>query len=67
LSVTNEELQEALRRCGCPEERLESMAAQLDKRAGQLVAERGQTREQALAYLLGLMRQGWAAGGGERA
>jgi hypothetical protein len=37
------------------------MAAQLDKRARQLVAERGGTYEHAMAHLLGLMKQGWAA------
>ncbi len=37
------------------------MARQLDKRARQLMAERRLTREQALAHLLGLMAQGWAA------
>ena len=50
-----------LRVMGCPPERVEEMAAQLEKRARQLVAERGQTYEQALAHLLGLMKQGWAA------
>ncbi len=37
------------------------MAAQLDKRARQLSALKGRTYEQALAHLLGLLRQGWAA------
>lgn len=46
---------------GCPGEKCAEMAGQLDKRARQLMAERNQTRDQALAYLLGLMRQGWAA------
>lgn len=34
------------------------MARQLLKRADQLVAERGQTREAAMAYLLRLVTQG---------
>jgi hypothetical protein len=34
------------------------MARQLIKRADQLVAERGQTREEAMAYLLRLVVQG---------
>jgi hypothetical protein len=37
------------------------MAAQLDKRAHQLAAEKGGTYEEALTHLLKLMRQGWAA------
>jgi len=37
------------------------MAAQLDKRARQLTERTGKTREQAIAHLLGLMTQGWAA------
>jgi hypothetical protein len=37
------------------------MAAQLDKRARQLSAEKGDTYERAMTHLLGLMRQGWAA------
>ena len=36
-------------------------AAQLDKRAIQLAAEKGRSYEAALAHLLGLMQQGWAA------
>ena len=40
----------------CPE-----MAAQLDKRARQLAEQKSRTYEEALAHLLKLMRQGWAA------
>ena len=36
----------------------DAMARQLIKRADQLVAERGQTREEAMAYLLRLVVQG---------
>ena len=46
---------------GCPAEKSGEMAAQLDKRAQQLAEEKGRTYEQALAHLLGLMKQGWAA------
>ena len=46
---------------GCPEEKSAEMAAQLDKRARQLTERTGKTREQAIAHLLGLMTQGWAA------
>ena len=46
---------------GCPAEKSAAMAAQLDKRANQLVAEKGRTYEEALTHLLKLMREGWAA------
>lgn len=46
---------------GCPQEKSLEMAAQLHKRAGQLVIERGGTHEAALAHLLRLMAGGWAA------
>ena len=49
---------------GCPVEKSAGMAAQLDKRALQLAAEKGRTHEEALTHLLTLMKQGWAAGGG---
>ena len=55
------QLAQALVALGCPEAKSAEMAAQLDKRARQLSAARGQTYEQALAHLLGLMKQGWAA------
>jgi hypothetical protein len=48
---------------GCPQEKSAEMAAQLDKRARQLAEKKGRTYEQALAHLLGLMKQGWAAQG----
>jgi hypothetical protein len=51
----------ALQGLGCPAEKSSEMAAQLDKRARQLVEEKGQTYEAAMTHLLGLMRQGWAA------
>ena len=51
---------------GCPAEKSAEMAAQLDKRAKQLAAQKGRTYDDALAHLLDLMRQGWAAGGRSR-
>lgn len=48
------------RRLGAPEPQAGAMARQLLKRAEQLAAERGQTREAALEYLLRLMVQGRA-------
>jgi len=55
------ELASALVALGCPLEKSVEMAAQLDKRARQLAAEKGRSYEDALAHLLGLMQQGWAA------
>ena len=46
---------------GCPPGKSAEMAAQLDKRARQLAEQKGRSYEDALAHLLGLMRQGWAA------
>jgi hypothetical protein len=46
---------------GCPAEKSADMAAQLDKRARQLAAEKGRSYEEALKHLLALMKQGWAA------
>ena len=55
------ELAKVLAALGCPAEKSTDMAAQLDKRARQLAAEKGRTYEQALKHLIGLMRQGWSA------
>lgn len=46
---------------GCPKDKAPEMAAQLDKRARQLSAQKSQSYEAALTHLLGLMSQGWAA------
>ena len=46
---------------GCPAEKSVEMAAQLDKRARQLAAEKNRSYEEALKHLLTLMKQGWAA------
>jgi hypothetical protein len=46
---------------GCPAEKSREMAAQLDKRARQLSAQKNRPYEEALRHLLGLMQQGWAA------
>jgi len=59
-------LAQALVAVGCPSSKASEMAAQLDKRAHQLAAERNQSHAEALAHLLGLMRQGWAAQGRSR-
>jgi hypothetical protein len=55
------ELAKILVAVGCPPEKSADMAAQLDKRARQLAAEKGRGYDEALKHLLGLMRQGWAA------
>jgi hypothetical protein len=55
------QLAAALTALGCPQERSAEMAAQLDKRARQLADHKHRSYEEALAHLLGLMRQGWAA------
>ena len=57
------ELAAALVALGCPSEKSPEMAAQLDKRARQLAEQNGRTYEEALAHLLALMKQGWAAQG----
>ena len=57
------DLATALVRLGCPKEKSADMAAQLDKRAQQLAIEKNRSYEDALAHLLELMRQGWAAKG----
>jgi DNA-binding MarR family transcriptional regulator len=59
--VDHEQLAKALAAIGCPVERVGEMADQLEKRAGQLAAERGMTRDEATMHLLKLMSQGWAA------
>ena len=46
---------------GCPNEKSAEMAAQLDKRARQLAAEKNRSYDEALEHLLKLMAQGWAA------
>jgi hypothetical protein len=55
------ELAKVLVALGCPPEKSAGMAAQLDKRAKQLVELKGRSYEEALRHLLALMKQGWAA------
>jgi len=55
------ELTKALAALGCPAEKSAEMAAQLDKRARQLAAQKGHPYEEALQHLLDIMRQGWSA------
>jgi len=55
------ELATVLVALGCPQEKSVDMAAQLDKRARQLAAEKNRSYNEALEHLLKLMAQGWAA------
>jgi hypothetical protein len=55
------ELSTLLVQMGCPAEKSVEMASQLDKRARQLSEQKGRSYEEALAHVLGLMKQGWAA------
>jgi len=58
------ELARALVALGCPPEKSDEMAAQLDKRARQLAEQKHRPHEEAVEHLLKLMSQGWAAKGG---
>ena len=55
------DLAAALVALGCPQEKSLEMASQLDKRARQLSEKKDKTYEEAMAHLLNLMKQGWAA------
>jgi hypothetical protein len=57
----NEQLAALLVSMGCPQEKSSEMAAQLEKRARQLSEKTGRSYDEAMAHLLKLMRQGWAA------
>lgn len=61
MELTHEQLAEALIALGCPKDKSVEMARQLDKRARQLSDAKGKSYDDALAHLLTLMKQGWAA------
>jgi hypothetical protein len=61
MSMSLDQLASGLEALGCPQKKSLEMARQLDKRARQLAARKGATYEEALAHLLSLMKQGWAA------
>lgn len=63
MSLDLDSLARLLARLGCPPEKSAEMAAQLDRRAEQLAAQTGRSHAEALAHLLRLMQQGWAASG----
>ena len=54
----DEQLRTLCKRLGADDAQAATMAAQLQKRATQLAAERGITREAAVAYLLNLVVKG---------
>ena len=56
----NADLAKLLISMSCPKAKAGEMASQLAKRSGQLAKERNISRDQAMTYLLHLMRQGWA-------
>ena len=55
------QLASLLTQMGCPPEKSQEMASQLDKRARQLSEQKNKTYEEAMLHLLNLMKQGWAA------
>ena len=61
LRMEISQLAQVLVALGCPAEKSADMAAQLDKRARQLAAEKNRPYEEALKHLLTLMKQGWSA------
>jgi len=61
MSLSPDELAKALVALGCPADKAIEMARQLDKRARQLSESKATSYDDAMAHLLGLMKQGWAA------
>jgi hypothetical protein len=59
--MTRTELESFLGTLGIPAENAGPMAEQLEKRARQLAEKRNQSYEEALAHLVNLLKQGWAA------
>ena len=59
--MSPEQLATVLEQMGCPKDKSLEMAGQLDKRARQLAEQKGKSYKDAMAHLLHLMKQGWAA------
>ena len=59
--MTTPELADLLGKLGCPRERCDAMASQLDKRARMDSVRKGTSYEAALEHFVSLMAQGWAA------
>lgn len=55
------QIEQTLVALGCPPEKAAGMASQLNKRAAQLAELKDKTHDEALAHLIQLMSQGWAA------
>lgn len=51
-------IESTLRTLGCPEEKSEIMASQLDKRARQLAEQKNRTYQSALQHLLEVVKRG---------
>jgi hypothetical protein len=60
-AMTRQEIASLLVVMGCPSEKSLEMAAQLDKRAHQLMEKTGRSYDDSLVHLIELMKQGWAA------
>src|ERR1051325_1660227 len=58
--MTLPEIERFLRDLGAPADQVADMARQLDKRARQMSEEKQQSFAASLAYLVALMKQGWA-------
>ena len=61
--MNTSQLAQRLAALGCPPEKSQEMAAQLDKRARQLAGRKGKSYDEAMTHLLDLLKQGWAAKG----
>ena len=61
--MNTSQLAQRLAALGCPPEKSQEMAAQLDKRARQLAGRKGKSYDEAMTHLLDLMKEGWAARG----
>ena len=59
--MTPQESAALLVEMGCPAGKSPEMARQLQKRARQLAEQKRSSYDDALAHLLGIMKQGWAA------
>ena len=60
-SLRMQALAQALAQIGCPTEKCDLLASQLDKRAKQLSEMKGRSYEDAIRHLMSLMQQGWVA------
>ncbi len=55
------ELARVLEQLGCPSDKSQAMASQLDRRARMDAERKGISYEASLEHLIGLMAQGWSA------